>query len=190
MNNQEKSKFNNREVINDNSLESLRSEQQNKLREDIERKAEIQSHDTEEEAHHEALEYAASVEKERKKEIKINNPLEHRRTIPTKKEREVSFKRTLRETQAQMSEPSRLFSKFIHNKNIERVSDTVGGTIARPNAILSGATLAFLFTLVIYLIARYDGYPLSGTETIASFLFGWVLGLIFDYVRLLLQGRR
>ena len=66
----------------------------------------------------------------------------------------------------------------------------VGGTIARPNAILSGSVSAFLLTLAVYLVARFNGYPLSGAETIASFIFGWLLGLIYDYLRILLLGKK
>jgi hypothetical protein len=95
----------------------------------------------------------------------------------------------MREVRSHMSAPSRAFSKVIHNPAVEKTSDALGNTVARPNAILSGSLFAFLFTLAVYLIARYSGYPLSGTETIASFILGWVLGLIYDYVRLLVLGR-
>ena len=88
-----------------------------------------------------------------------------------------------------MSAPGRAFSSFIHNKTVEKVSESVGNTVARPNAILSGAVFAFLFTLVIYLVARHNGYPISGSETIASFALGWILGLLFDYIRVLVLGK-
>jgi hypothetical protein len=93
------------------------------------------------------------------------------------------------EIRAHMSAPDRVFSSIIHNKTVEKVSDAVGSTIARPNAILSGSVFAFIFTLVIYLVANHNGYALSGSETIASFALGWLIGLIFDYVRVLIIGK-
>ncbi len=189
MSNQEKNKFNNHESYDSKKLEGLHEEHQERLKENLERNVETKSHDAESKARHEALEHASSVEKEHHKETKETSPAERRGPL-TKKERDASFDETMREVRSQMSGPSRAFSGFIHNKGVEKVSDAVGGTIVRPNAVLSGAVFAFLFTLVVYLVARYNGYPLSGTETIASFVLGWVLGLIFDYVRVLVQGKR
>lgn len=113
-----------------------------------------------------------------------------RRGPASKHERAASYNKTMREVRSQMSAPSRAFSDFIHNPVVEKVSDTVGGTVARPNAVLSGSISAFMFTLVIYLIARFNGYPLSGAETIASFVAGWLIGILFDYVRLLVFGKK
>ena len=125
----------------------------------------------------EALEQATSKEKPHK----IDNS---RETSPRKKlgpvskrERNASFNATMDEVRSHMSAPSRAFSKVIHNPTVEKISDVVG------------SVFAFLFTLVIYLIARYYGYALSGGETIASFAAGWILGLVFDYFRALIFGK-
>lgn len=100
------------------------------------------------------------------------------------------FDETMQTLQSQMSSSSRAFSKVIHNPAVEKASEAVGETVARPNAILSGAIAAFLFTLGIYLIARFNGYPLSGAESIAAFAIGWLCGLGFDFVRMMALGRR
>ena len=107
----------------------------------------------------------------------------------TKKQKELGFKKTVETVQAELPPVSRVFSKFIHNKAVEKTSDVVGATIARPNAILSGSVFAFVFTLAIFLVARHYGYPLSGTETIASFAVGWATGILFDYLRIMVTGR-
>jgi len=44
--------------------------------------------------------------------------------------------------------------------------------------------------LIIYLFARHYGYPLSGSETIAAFILGWVMGLLFDYLRVMITGKK
>lgn len=190
MNQQEKNNSNSHEAFDEKNLERLNNENSEKIKENIERNVENNSHETLDNAHKEALEQAKTVEKEVKHESssKERSPAERRGPL-TKRERDKSFAVTMREVQTQMSGPSRVFSKFIHNKTVENVSDAVGGTLARPNAVLSGSIFAFLFTLIIYLIARYNGYPLSGTETIVSFAFGWVLGLTFDYFRVLISGK-
>ncbi len=178
---------------NREELEKVNSEQHERIREDVERRAE-QSHESLDDARHEALEQAKSVERRAEREEsprEARNEKQARRERPaSKQEREASFKATMKEVQSQMSGPSRTFSKVIHNKAVERTSDAVGGTIARPNAILFGSLFAFLFTAAIYLVARYNGYPLSGSETIAAFVLGWVVGLIVDFLRVMITGKK
>jgi hypothetical protein len=94
------------------------------------------------------------------------------------------------EVRSQMSAPSRSFSKVIHNKGVEKTSEVVGSTIARPNALLSGAIFAFVLTLIVYLVAKNIGYPLSGFETIAAFVLGWALGIAYDFIKVMVTGRR
>lgn len=188
MSNQERDNFGNHEAFDKKALAEQAKEQQERLREDRERAAEKSPEHDAGSARREALEQASKVEREQRRETKETSPAERRGPL-TKRERDASFDTTMREVRSQMSGPSRAFSGFIHNKTVEKVSDAAGSTVARPNAIAAGSICAFLFTVIIYLIARYNGYPLSGTETIASFVFGWILGLIFDYVRVLVVGR-
>lgn len=107
-----------------------------------------------------------------------------------KSEKALAYKQTMQQIRAEMSAPARTFSKVIHNPFIERSSEVIGGTLARPNAILAGSTTALVLVILTYIIARTFGYQLSGFETIGSFLLGWVLGLIYDYVRVMAFGRR
>ena len=100
------------------------------------------------------------------------------------------FDKTMAAVQSQLSPSSRAFSKVIHNPAIEKASEVTGSTVARPNALLSGAIAAFVLTLAIYLIARFNGYPLSGAESIAAFALGWLCGIAFDFVRMMMLGRR
>jgi hypothetical protein len=84
---------------------------------------------------------------------------------------------------------NRTFSKIIHNKYVELTSDFLGNTIARPNALLVGAIMAFTLTIILYTIAKTIGYNLSGSETIAAFAIGWAIGIIYDYLRVLFKSK-
>ncbi len=106
------------------------------------------------------------------------------------RERDESFNITMQEVRAQLPAPSRAFSKLIHNKTIEKASEALGGTIARPDALLSGAVFAFSITLAVYLIAKNFGYPLSGFESIGAFILGWVIGLAYDFLKVMITGRQ
>ncbi len=161
------------------------------LRDNLERAGE-QDHENLDEARHDALEKAHSLEKAKPKdnEQRETSPAEKRKGPISKHERDASFSSTMHEVQAQMSAPSRAFSKIIHNKAVENVSEVAGSTIARPNAMLSGAIFAFILTLAVYLVAKNIGYPLSGFETIGAFILGWALGIVYDFLKVMVTGRK
>lgn len=144
-------------------------------------------------ARHEALNEAREIAQERKENRAKTNaedsPEKRRRGPASKQERKAAFDKTMAEIQSEMSPTSRTFSKVIHNPVVEKSSDVIGNTVARPNAILSGSAAAFILTAGIYLVAKHFGYSLSGTETIATFVLGWVIGLIYDYIRVLIFGK-
>lgn len=96
----------------------------------------------------------------------------------------------MKRVQSEMPTTQRLFSKIIHNKTVEKTSEVIGNTVARPNSILSGSISAFLVTLLTYYVAKTIGYRLSGSETMVAFIAGWILGLIFDYLKLMFMGNK
>jgi hypothetical protein len=169
-------------------LHEAGSERRKELHEQLERRAEASPEANLEKSRQEALE-AAQVEKQ--PELKAA-PAERKRDTPKqrKAKQKASFNKTMKETQAQMKPAPRAFSRLIHNKAVEKTSETVGSTVARPNAILAGSFTAFLATLILYVVARHYGYPLTGTETIAAFILGWAIGLLFDYLRVMITGKR
>src|SRR5664279_595347 len=187
----EKITFGHEQAKNPEALEQAGLEQHEKLRNQLEKAGELANEDLEN-ARHEALEHAQSVEKEKSKEDDRRvSPAERRKDGPiSKSAREASYNATMNQVRGELSAPSRVFSKVIHNKAIEATSDALGNTVARPNAILSGAIVAFTLTLAVYLTAKYYGYPLSGFESIGSFIAGWIVGLLFDYFRVMVTGKR
>lgn len=107
----------------------------------------------------------------------------------TQREKDRAYKKTLSRIQSEMSAPARTFSKVIHAQAIEKTSEIVGSTAARPNALLFGSVSAFILVLSIYAVSQAYGYRLSGFEMIASYGLGWVLGLCIDYFKIMATGR-
>ena len=107
----------------------------------------------------------------------------------TAQEKVAAYKETMSHIRQEMSSPARAFSKFIHNGGVEKASDAVSKSLARPNAILSGSTSALVLVSLVYITAKVFGYPLSGFETIGAFVLGWVIGIIYDYARTMISGR-
>lgn len=140
----------------------------------------------------EALEQAVSVERgsAEKKAKEASAPPKRRHGVVSKTERKASYKKHMKTLQAELPPAQRAFSKVIHNPVIEKTSEVVGATVARPNAILAGAVVAFFAVLAVYLTAKHFGYMLSGFETIGAFIVGWVLGVLYDFFRVMITGKK
>jgi len=181
----------------ENNLETpkVSAELYEALDEKLEKKAErLESNETSaEKAKVEAKELALSVEagsaEKKTKAAKENAPARRRGGI-SKKEKNAAYKKHMKQIQAELPPTERAFSKFIHAPVVEKTSEVIGSTVARPNAILSGAVVAFFLVLAVYLVAKTLGYVLSGFETIGAFIVGWVIGVLYDYFRVLITGKR
>jgi len=147
---------------------------------------------SEQEARVEALKEAVSIERgsaEKKGKEGSSSPAKRRHGVVSKKERSASYKHHMKQLQTELNPTQRTFSKVIHNPIVEKTSDVVGSTIARPNAILSGAMVAFFLVLGVYVVSKFYGYTLSGFESIGAFIVGWIIGLLYDFLRVMITGK-
>ncbi len=158
-----------------------------RIHEKLERKSSEKRTDAED-ASREALEHAHELKKESHASTREKQP--HHNHLPSKQDRARAYETVMDDVRSHLSPSSRAFSKTIHNPVVEKTSEAVGGTIARPNALLAGGVSAFIVSLAVYLIARHYGYPLSGSESIATFAAGWIIGVVFDFIRLMITGKR
>lgn len=133
------------------------------------------------EAKLDAFKKAEAVQRETDKKEPENN--DQNRGFISKRQKETSYQKTILDLQTDMKPSERLFSKIIHNPKVEKASELTARTIARPNPLLYGSIFAFIITISTYLIAKKMGYRLSGSETILSFFIGWMVGLVYDYIR-------
>lgn len=139
------------------------------------------------EARAEAEKQARSAEEFKQTET---NEQDHDNTPVQPLSSDAAYNATMATIQQDMSAPARTFSKIIHNKAVEKTSDVVGGTIARPNSLLAGSVFAFILVAALYVEARYIGYSLSGFETIGAFIAGWILGIVYDFLRTMITGKK
>ena len=172
---------------NAGELEQSASEIERSAAEKLERRAEqaVEQHEKLDNARHEALEQAeASQAAETEKPAAPETP----RQI-TKDDRTASYQKTMKKMQSELSPASRTFSKVIHNPAVEKASEAIGSTVARPNLIIAGA-LGAIASVIVYFVARHYGYVLSGSETIILFGCGWVIGAIIEYARVGFLNKR
>ena len=172
--------------------EIVRNKVEEELNNEVEASAENRDPTAEQKkASLEALDEAATTEKPANEvaERELAKP-ERKRGKPSEKKRNQAYDTIMEETRASMSPSGKAFSKVIHNRAIEVTSETVGSTVARPNAVLAGSVSAFIVVLGVYLVARYFGYPLSGSETFIAFAGGWLIGILFDFLRVMITGKK
>lgn len=100
----------------------------------------------------------------------------------TKTERDEVFKTEMKQVQAQMKPTSRAFSKVIHNKAVEKVSDGAQKTLFRPSALIGGAVLGLVLGAVVYFIALAYHYAIGSFEIVIIFVAGGLVGVIVELV--------
>ncbi|HEX3082867.1 MAG TPA: hypothetical protein VHQ86_06520 [Candidatus Saccharimonadia bacterium] len=101
----------------------------------------------------------------------------------------LNYKQTLGSIQRQLTPVSRNFSKFIHTPAVEKVSEALENTVARPSVMVGTIWTALIVGSIFYLIAYHYGYALSGSELLFSFVIGALFGLVIEGVIHLLRRR-
>ncbi len=92
----------------------------------------------------------------------------------------LNYRQTLASVQRQLAPVSRTFSKVIHNPVVEKTSEALEKTVARPSVTVGATWTALIVGGVFYFTARNFGYNLSGSELLFSFMVGAVLGLVLE----------
>ncbi len=129
-------------------------------------------------------------ESDESRDVPKASPAERRSGPISKEQLNSSFTSQMKGVESELKPAERLFSRFLHAKPVEKASDAIGSTVARPNAMLSGSITAFIAITGLYFIAKYYGFQLSGFETIAAFIIGWVVGIIYDYATVMIRGNK
>jgi len=91
-----------------------------------------------------------------------------------------NYAHTMTTLQRHLKPTSRRFSRFIHRPAVEKVSESLERTVARPSVTAGATWTALVVGTLFYFTARRYGYALSGSEMILSFAVGAVLGLILE----------
>lgn len=93
-----------------------------------------------------------------------------------------SYKQTMQRVEAKLSAPQRAFSKVINNPTVDRTSAVVGRTVARPSGIIGAGVIATLGMISLLYYANKIGFEVSAFSYILLLGFGWVLGLLVEFL--------
>jgi len=100
----------------------------------------------------------------------------------TKQIKQQKFNEIMMITQKHLKYPSRQFSKLIHNKNVEAISEVGAATIARPSGILGGSIIAIAGSIAILMIARQVGFRVPSSVFVTLFIIGFFVGIFMDAI--------
>ena len=92
----------------------------------------------------------------------------------------LNYAQTLATMQHRLAPVSRSFSKVIHTPVVEKTSEVLENTVARPSVVAGATWTALLVGGAFYFTARHYGYMLSGSELLFSFVVGAVIGLAIE----------
>jgi len=145
-----------------------------------------EAHQAAEDARHEAIH-----SKVQGKEKRVHQAEQHNKSHGLHaSDRDESFEETMDQVRQELPRSSRPLSRFIHRPAIERLSEVLGKTLFRPNAILAGGVTAFVGVLGLYFYAKYMSFSLQGSETIIAFAVGWIAGILFDFFKTMFTGSK
>lgn len=100
--------------------------------------------------------------------------------LVNKQLKDMAFSRSMTRVRKRLSAPSRTFSKVIHVPVIDKSSEFIGKTVARPSSMLTGAFVAFVGTSALLWITRRYGYEYNYLLVILLFVGGAILGVAIE----------
>lgn len=180
------------EKLNHKNKESLPSieaskEHHEKLKNKMEKEASKEASSAEKNDHKELHETRKTVESEAisGKEIQSkNNEKQKEPQNITKAEKTRTYKSTMGRVQNQLSTPSKTFSKIIHNPAVEKTSETLSTTVARPSGILGAGVVGFIVFSVVLYFANRNGFEIPSNSALFVIILigGWTTGILIEFL--------
>lgn len=101
-----------------------------------------------------------------------------------------TYGRTLSYVRNRLGGSDKTFSKVIHQPFVEKTSDVLEKTIARPSGILFGGVFSFVGSLAAYLLAKRLGGELPNSVFAIFFVGGFFAGLLIELVWRLVKMKK
>lgn len=101
-----------------------------------------------------------------------------------------AYMQTLSRIQKRLNPRERTFSKVIHNKTVDTISNVGAVTVARPSGILGGSICAFIGSLVLYFMSRHYGFRYNYLMLFLLFVVGFAVGGLIELLVWALHTRK
>jgi hypothetical protein len=104
--------------------------------------------------------------------------------------KDMAYSRALVRTRKHLSVPAKMFSRVIHSKILDKPSEAIGKTIARPSGMVGGAVFAFFGTSLLLWTTKKYGYEYNYLAATLLFIIGMIFGIVTESLLKLLKKRR
>jgi len=131
-----------------------------------------------------------AISSEQPSSVEREQPNNHHPALVSKQLKDISFTRTMTRARKKLSTPSRAFSKVVHNPVIDRSSELVGKTVARPSSMLWGSIFAFIGTSGLLWATRHYGYEYNYFVVVMMFVIGSFVGIGLDSLGRLRRSKK
>lgn len=128
---------------------------------------------------------AVEVEKHAKRSEEINQPesleaSDSHEFAAYSQQKGQTYNRTLKRVQQHLNASERLMSKAMHHKTVEKVSEGVGKTAARPSGILGGGIMALIGSFALLYVSKKYGFEYNFFVFFLLLAGGFLLGLLLE----------
>ena len=173
------------ELLKKNELEAIREKLDRELESNAE-KAKNTHLDTEQ------LSRSAEQQAISGKEMSHGDRADTKRhpVLVNKQLKDMAYMRAMTRVRKHLSMPSRAFSKVVHSKAVERPSEIIGNTVARPSGMLGGAFVATIGSSILLWVTKHYGYEYNYLAVILLFVIGMTLGLAVELLWKTLRLKR
>lgn len=115
----------------------------------------------------------------------------HNTVIGTQKAlKSQAYAQTLQRVQRHLPKTSRVFSKMVHNKTVDAISNVGAQTIARPSGLLGGSICAFIGSLALLYSAKHYGFRYNYLVFALLFVGGFFVGGLLELLVWAFYSRR
>lgn len=105
--------------------------------------------------------------------------------------RKDAYAQSLKRIRSHLNAPERAFSKVVHQPVVDKTSEGLAKTVARPSGLLGAGLVAFLGSSILIYMAKHYGFRYNFTTFFLLLTVGFAAGIIFELsVRLLKKFRR
>lgn len=136
----------------------------------------------------ETLESEAKSKAEHTGTAHVDKEPEHTTYWNSHEYRLLAYKQTLGKVRLRLNKREKLVSSVIHQPTVEKIADVSSRTIARPSGVLGGSICAFAVSLIVYVLAKRNGYEMTYTVFGVALLGGFALGLVGEFIIKMTRG--
>lgn len=101
-----------------------------------------------------------------------------------------AWSRQMTRTRKRLNPLDRVASKVIHSPIVDKPSEFIGKTIARPQGMLWGSVVAFIGTSALLWITNHYGYEFNYLLVVLLFLGGSILGTAIEAIQYIIRSNK